>query len=437
MECVEREGARGVSVPAKAAAVFVSAALVATLAPAALPQQAEAATSGTCGTCDWTLSSGTLTIESGTLDSFDSMSDVPWMSSSEDVTKVVIESTVKARDSVAYMFYWMPNLTSISGLGNLNVSNTENFEYMFYHCDSLSSIDVSSFDTSSATDMNRMFEYCESVESLDLASFDTSSVTDMTYMFFNCDSLKTLDLSSIDTGKTTSTAGMFTGDYALRTVKTGSDFAFVSSTGYLPTPKSGSTYGSWRNSSGTVYDEPEDIPSNKATTYTAVFGTVAKAKVTLSKSKFSYDGKAKKPSVTVKLNGSKLAKGDDYTVSYASGRKNVGSYKVTVKGTGEYYGTTTKTFKIVPAATKVKKAKAGKKKITVKLSKAKGASTYQVRYKVKGSKKWKTASSKKPSATLKKLKSGKKYQVQARAVKKVKGKQYASSWTKAKTVKVK
>ena len=74
-------------------------------------------------------------------------------------------------------------------------------EGMFEGCSKLASLDLSSFDTSSVTDMSYLFEGCWSLASLDLSSFDTSSVTDMRGMFCACDSLASLDLSSFDTSK--------------------------------------------------------------------------------------------------------------------------------------------------------------------------------------------------------------------------------------------
>ena len=54
---------------------------------------------------------------------------------------------------------------------------------MFYWCHSLTSIDVSGFDTSNVTDMNYMFYYCWYLTSLDISGLDTSNVTDMNHMF--------------------------------------------------------------------------------------------------------------------------------------------------------------------------------------------------------------------------------------------------------------
>ena len=57
---------------------------------------------------------------------------------------------------------------------------------MFYNCTSLTSLDLSNYNTSKVTAMLSMFEYCSSLPSLDLSNFDTSNVNDMDYMFYEC-----------------------------------------------------------------------------------------------------------------------------------------------------------------------------------------------------------------------------------------------------------
>ena len=71
--------------------------------------------------------------------------------------------------------------------------------------------------------------------------------------------------------------------------------------------------------------------------------SISKASVTLSTSTYAYDGKAKKPGVTVKLNGKTLKNGTDYTASYSNNTK-VGTAKVTITGKGNYTGSVSKTY---------------------------------------------------------------------------------------------
>lgn len=73
---------------------------------------------------------------------------------------------------------------------------------------------------------------------------------------------------------------------------------------------------------------------------------IAQAEVSLSQNRYIYDGKAKIPSVTVKLSGKTLVMDTDYTVSY-SNNINVGTAGVTITGIGSYAGTITKNFTII------------------------------------------------------------------------------------------
>lgn len=77
--------------------------------------------------------------------------------------------------------------------------------------------------------------------------------------------------------------------------------------------------------------------------------------IALSKTSYAYNGKVQKPSVTVKdaKNGS-LKLNTDYTVTYSGGQKNAGTYKVVVKGKGNYDFTKTLTYKITKATATVK-----------------------------------------------------------------------------------
>ncbi|MBR3968748.1 MAG: leucine-rich repeat protein [Clostridia bacterium] len=163
----------------------------------------------------------------------------------------------------------------------------------------------------------------------------------------------------------------------------------------------------------------------------------------LSTTSYTYNGKVKTPSVTVKDSAGKtLKKNTDYTVSYASGRKNVGTYKVTIKMKGKYSGTKTLTFKINPAGTTVSKLTAGKKSITVNISKkSTQVSGYEVQYSTSKkftSAKTKTISSYKTTKyTLKSLSAKKTYYVRVRTYKTVSGKKYYSGWSTVKSVKTK
>ena len=93
------------------------------------------------------------------------------------------------------MFYYCSSLTSLD-LSNFDTSNVTNMSYMFDGCRSLTSLDLSSFDTKQVTNIGSMFYHCSSLTSLDLSNFDTSNVTNMSYMFDGCRSLTSLNISN-------------------------------------------------------------------------------------------------------------------------------------------------------------------------------------------------------------------------------------------------
>ena len=81
----------------------------------------------------------------------------------------------------------------------------------------------------------------------------------------------------------------------------------------------------------------------------------------LAKTSYDYNGKARKPGVTVKDSaGNTLVSGEDYEVTYATGRKNPGVYNVKIVLKGYYEGTKTLSFKIIPGKAESLKAKASK-----------------------------------------------------------------------------
>jgi surface protein len=67
---------------------------------------------------------------------------------------------------------------------------------MFYGCTSLTSLDLSNFDTSKIEDMSHMFFSCSSLTSLDLSSFDFDNVFNMYCMFYRCSSLESLTVNT-------------------------------------------------------------------------------------------------------------------------------------------------------------------------------------------------------------------------------------------------
>lgn len=146
-------------------------------------------------------------------------------------------------------------------------------------------------------------------------------------------------------------------------------------------------------------------------------------RVKLSATNYTYNSKVKKPSVTLTdSKGKKLKINTDYNVSYVSGRKNVGSYAVTITLKGRYTGTIKKTFTIKPKGTSISKVSATKKGFTVKWKKQKSQTTgYEIQCstssKFKSAKTLKNIKAKVTSKKVTKLKAKKKYYVRIRTYK--------------------
>ncbi|WP_156641856.1 BspA family leucine-rich repeat surface protein, partial [Lactobacillus acetotolerans] len=95
-------------------------------------------------------------------------------------------------------------LTNIIGLHNFDTSKVTDMNLMFNDDSALTSLDLSSFDTSQVTDMGDMFYGDYNLINLTgLESFNTSQVTNMSNMFDGDSGLTSLDLSSFDTSQVT------------------------------------------------------------------------------------------------------------------------------------------------------------------------------------------------------------------------------------------
>lgn len=105
--------------------------------------------------------------------------------------------------------------------------------------------------------------------------------------------------------------------------------------------------------------------------------------ISLSTTSYVYDGSTKKPKVTVRDVNGKGISSSNYTVTYPSGCKNSGTYKVKIDFVGDYSGSLTKTFSIkksnqvIAASNQVKSLSAKNFSLNAKLTKGNGKLTYK------------------------------------------------------------
>ncbi|MBQ7835253.1 MAG: hypothetical protein IJ385_05665 [Ruminiclostridium sp.] len=151
----------------------------------------------------------------------------------------------------------------------------------------------------------------------------------------------------------------------------------------------------------------------------------------------TYTGKNRKAAVTIKDGNKTLEKGKDYTLSYKN-CKEIGTATVTIKGKGNYTGTKTLTYKIVPKKTTLKVAKSSDTKAKFTWTAVDGAEKYQIYYSTNGGKykKLATVSGSKTSYTSTKLDFKKNdYKFKIRSYATSDDAKYYSSYSKAVAVK--
>ena len=184
--------------------------------------------------------------------------------------------------NLSFVFSGCSNLTSLD-VSRLNTSKVTDMKFMFNSCSSLTSLNVSKFDMSNVTSADYMFNSCSSLTSLDTANLYTPKLQSASYMFCNLKNVKELDLSKFDTSKITELKNkdkIFADMWNLEKITLSKNISFTSNDDYdgLLTKPSADYIG---NSDGYWYDVntnerylPNAVPSNKATTYSAVRYTI-------------------------------------------------------------------------------------------------------------------------------------------------------------------
>jgi surface protein len=130
-----------------------------------------------------------------------------------NIVNVIVDGSCANYDGTAlqYLFWQFPNLTTITGLTNLNTNSVESMRFMFEGCPELTSLDLSSFNTSNVTDMNSMFSGCTKLETIYVSrgwTTDKVSGTNGDNMFKSCSNLRGSQ------GSTLSTCNGYNVDYA-------------------------------------------------------------------------------------------------------------------------------------------------------------------------------------------------------------------------------
>lgn len=183
-----------------------------------------------------------------------------------------------------------------------------------------------------------------------------------------------------------------------------------------------------------------------STTFKITKKDISTGTISLSATKYTYNGKDRKPTAKVKIqlvsssSAKTLTKGTDYTITYSSNCKSLGTKTVTIKGTGNYTGSLKKNYLIVPEkASGLKVSERTTSALTATCTAAKNSGCkYQFIIKQYNSSKetWERLSSKQTSSnsvTFSGLTAGRAYKIYVRIYKKTDSKSYIGPWSSALT----
>ena len=211
----------------------------------------------------------------------------------QNVKKVVFAPSFKTvrPTNMGHWFDGFENLTTIEGMENLCTDSVVNMYYTFKGCSSLTSIDLSHFNTKNVKVMQSMFDGCSALTTLDVSNFDMSKMINTESMFRNCTDLTTI-YSSDDWNSSPVENSYFMfknctnlqGAVAYNDNETGASMANPT-TGYF----TAKTYVEYKNNtltfycdnlkatrSGTVYVLDENLPDDKSPAWLAQQKNVTK-----------------------------------------------------------------------------------------------------------------------------------------------------------------
>ena len=96
------------------------------------------------------------------------------------------------------MFCECENLEMVEGLDNWNTKKVSRISRMFYQCHNLKEIYINTWDTSFMSQFEAVFSECENLTTIgDISRWDTTNVFWMSEMFYKCKSLKSIgDISN-------------------------------------------------------------------------------------------------------------------------------------------------------------------------------------------------------------------------------------------------
>ena len=143
--------------------------------------------------------------------------DMSYLYSGCSSAKTITWKKSPAVTDLSHAFEGCAALTTLT-ITTADTSHVTDMSFMFAGCRSLESVNSRVFTTAAATNLKGMFKDCASMIAFHVNGFELSSADDLSEMFSGCVSMTVLDLTMLDTSNVTKMTGMFDGCTAVKTI---------------------------------------------------------------------------------------------------------------------------------------------------------------------------------------------------------------------------
>ena len=137
-----------------------------------------------------------------------------WLAYAENINKIVFVDNIKGIISLKDYFKGLENVATVSNIDRLDISTVTSLNNMFYGCSSITTLDLSSWNTTNVQNMSAIFYGCTSLKTLSLSGWNFRGLANSGSTggaFSNCSALKTLDLSNVKMPVDTNNVGLCLG----------------------------------------------------------------------------------------------------------------------------------------------------------------------------------------------------------------------------------
>lgn len=134
------------------------------------------------------------------------------------VTNINIIDTGIKPINISGWFSCFSELTSVTGMQNLDLSRCVEMVYTFFHDQKLETIDLSNLTCPKVMSIGGIFEQCTGLRNADMKNLYIPKANDFWFVFYNT-KIPSIDLSTWTVGQPTSTKSMFAGNRYLVEIK--------------------------------------------------------------------------------------------------------------------------------------------------------------------------------------------------------------------------